>query len=126
MDEDVRKALEHGGVVDITTTGRTSGLARRIEIFFHEFDGDYFITGRPGRKRDWMANMVANPEFTLHLKRGVAADLPATATPITDPDERATILFRILTESWNTTPDQAMSDLPTWVDNAPLVRFSLV
>jgi deazaflavin-dependent oxidoreductase (nitroreductase family) len=125
MDQNVTNALEQGGVVDITTTGRTSGLPRRIEIFFHQFDGDYFITGRPGRKRDWLANMIANPEFTLHLKGGVEADLPATADPITDSGERASILFRILTESWNTTPEQAKSDLPAWLEAAPLIRFSL-
>jgi deazaflavin-dependent oxidoreductase (nitroreductase family) len=125
MEQHIVDALENGGVVDITTSGRTTGLPRRIEIFFHQLDGGYFITGRPGRSRDWLANMVANPEFTLHLKRGVQADLAATATPITDPDERATILFRILTESWNTTPEQAKSDLPAWIEKAPLVRFSL-
>ena len=70
-------------MVDITTIGRTTGLPRRIEIYFHHFDGEYLITGRPGRRRrDWLANMVANPAFTLHLKRGVSADLPATAVEI--------------------------------------------
>ena len=125
MDQNITKALEQGGVVDITTTGRASGLPRRIEIFFHQLGGDYFITGRPGRKRDWLANMIANPEFTLHLKRGVKADLPAIATEITDTRERAEILFRILTESWNTTPEQAKLDVPVWVKAAPLIRFSL-
>ncbi len=126
MEQRIVDALENGGVVDITTSGRTTGLPRRIEIFFHQLDGGYFITGRPGRKRDWLANMAANPEFTLHLKRGVQADLAATATPITDPDERAAILFRILTESWKTTPEQAKSDLPAWIEKAPLIRFSLI
>ena len=125
MDQNITKALEQGGVVDITTIGRASSLPRRIEIFFHQFDGDYFITGRPGRKRDWLANMIANPEFTLHLKKGVSADLPAVATKITNPQERADILFRILTESWNTTPEQAKSGVPVWVKAAPLIRFSL-
>lgn len=126
MDANITKALEKGGVVDITTTGRASGLPRRIEIFFHQLDGDYFITGRPGRKRDWMANLIANPEFTLHLKHGVTADLPAVATEVTDRDERETAIFRILTESWNTSPEQARAGLDTWVEGAPLVRFALV
>ena len=125
VDQNITRALEQGGVVDITTTGRASGLPRRIEIFFHQFDGEYFITGRPGRKRHWLANMVANPEFTLHLKQGLQADLPATAAEIKDQQERAEIMFRILTESWNTDPEQAKSDLPAWIERAPLVRFSL-
>lgn len=126
MDANITKALEKGGVVDITTTGRASGLPRRIEIFFHQLDGDYFITGRPGRKRDWLANMIANPEFTLHLKHGVTADLPAIATEVTDRDERETAIFRMLTESWNSSPEQARAGLDTWVEGAPLVRFTLV
>ena len=126
MDANITKALEKGGVVDITTTGRASGLPRRIEIFFHQLDGDYFITGRPGRKRDWLANLIANPEFTLHLKHGVTADLPAVATEVTDRDERETAIFRILTESWNSSPEQARAGLDTWVEGAPLVRFTLV
>lgn len=125
MEQHIADALENGGVVDITTIGRTTGLPRRIEIFFHQLDGDYFITGRPGHKRDWLANMVAHPEFTLHLKRGVQADLTATAVPITDSKEREAILFRILTESWKTTPEQATADLPVWIERAPLIRFSL-
>ena len=126
MDQHIAEAVQRGGVVDITTIGRTTGLPRRIEIFFHHFDGEYFITGRPGRRRrDWLANMVANPDFTLHLKRGVEADLPATAVEITDPKERARILFRILTESWDSTAEQARTDLPAWVEGSPLIQFSL-
>ena len=125
MEQNIVEPLKQGGVVDITTIGRTTGLPRRIEIYFHHFDGEYFITGRPGRRRDWLANMVANPEFTLHLKRGVSADLSATAVEINDPDARARILFRILTESWDSTPVQAKTDLPTWVEAAPLIQFSL-
>jgi deazaflavin-dependent oxidoreductase (nitroreductase family) len=126
MEQNIVDVLSRGGVVDITTTGRTTGLPRRIEIYFHHFDGEYFITGRPGRRRrDWLANMVTNPNFTLHLKRGVGADLPATAVEVSDPEERARILFRILTESWNTTPEQAQADLPAWVEGAPLIQFSL-
>jgi deazaflavin-dependent oxidoreductase (nitroreductase family) len=126
MEQHIADALKQGGVVDITTIGRTTGLPRRIEIYFHHFDGEYFITGRPGRRRrDWLANMVAKPDFTLHLKRDVSADLPATAVEISDPDARARILFRILTESWDTAPEQAQTDLPAWVEGAPLIQFSL-
>lgn len=125
MEQHIVDALRQGGVVDITTTGRTTGLPRRIEIYFHHFDGEYFITGRPGRRRDWLANMVADPAFTLHLKRGIQADLPATAKEITDPGERAANMFRILTESWNSTAEEATAQLPAWVEAAPLVRFAL-
>lgn len=126
MEQHIADVLKQGGVVDITTIGRTTGLPRRIEIYFHHFDGEYFITGRPGRRRDWLANMVANPAFTLHLKRGIQADLPATAEEINDPGERAAIMFRILTESWNSTAEQAQAQLPSWVEASPLIRFAPV
>ena len=80
MDPQVENALRNGGIAEITTVGRKSGQPRRIEIFFHHFDGEYFLSGRPGFKRDWLANLSANPEFTLHLKRSIEADVPAVAT----------------------------------------------
>ncbi len=92
LDERIKKALEGKEVViDITTTGRRSGTPRRIEIWFHNIDGRIIITGQPG-PRDWLANLIANPEFTLHLKGAVQADLPATARVITDPEERRAIM----------------------------------
>src|SRR6476469_1161261 len=91
MDERIRRALAEGRTIDITTTGRTSGQPRRIDMWFHNLDGTVYITGTPG-KRDWYANMVAHPDFTFHLKEGVTADLPARATPIVDPAARRAIL----------------------------------
>lgn len=98
MDPSIEQAVERGGLADITTTGRKSGQPRRIEIVFHSLDGDHYITGSPGRKRDWLANLGTNPEFTLHLKQGVQADVPATAEVLTDPDDREAALRRILLE----------------------------
>ena len=126
MDDQTNAALEAGGIADITTIGAKSGQPRRIEIVFHHFDGEYFITGKPGFKRDWLANMKANPGFTLHLKRGVEEDLAVTATPITDPDTRAKVLYRILTESWGNEPAKADHILDRWVSQAPLVSLQLV
>ena len=126
MDTTTQSALDRGGVIDITTVGAKSGTPRRIEIVFHHFDGSYYITGEPGFKRDWLANLKANPRFTVHLKRGLAADIPAEAEEITDEDERARVLYRILTESWDDEPAKAEHILPRWVAGAPLVRFTVV
>jgi deazaflavin-dependent oxidoreductase (nitroreductase family) len=125
MDKTVKNALDGGGVVDITTVGARSGRNHRIEIVFHHFDGSYYITGKPGIKRDWLANMNANPEFTVHLKRGLTADVSAAAEEITNEDERAKVLYRILTESWDNEPAKADHILPRWVKDAPLVQFTI-
>lgn len=125
MDAAIQSALEMGGVIDITTVGAKSGKHHRIEIVFHHLDGSYYITGRPGIKRDWLANMNANPEFTVHLKRGLTADVSAAAEEITNEDDRAKVLYRILTESWDNEPAKADHILPRWVKEAPLVQFTI-
>ncbi|MDF2759215.1 MAG: nitroreductase family deazaflavin-dependent oxidoreductase [Thermomicrobiales bacterium] len=118
MDERVRQALASDRTIDITTTGRISGLPRRIETWFYRVDDQIYLTGSPGR-RDWYANLLANPDFTFHLKQSVAADLPARATPITDPAERRAIVKRILSDLGGT------QDLEAWLAGSPLmlVRF---
>jgi deazaflavin-dependent oxidoreductase (nitroreductase family) len=80
MNKAVKQALERDRTIDITTRGRTTGQPRRTEIWFHNLDGHLYITGTPGR-RDWYANLLANPEFTFHLKQRVQVDLSARATP---------------------------------------------
>jgi deazaflavin-dependent oxidoreductase (nitroreductase family) len=92
----IQAALEKGHTIDITTTGRRSGEPRRIEIVFHNIDGRIFISGTPyPKKRSWLANLEANPNFTFHLKGRVRADLPATARVIDDEDERRAVLPHI-------------------------------
>ena len=125
MDKGVRAALDRGGIIDITTVGAKSGADRRIEIVFHQFDGNCYITGKPGFPRDWLANLKANPTFTIHLKGDVKADVPAKAQEITDDEQRGKVLYRILTESWGNEPAEADHILPRWVAEAPLVEFSI-
>ena len=125
MDIAVKNALDSGGVIDITTLGARSGTQHRIEINFHHLDGSYYITGQPGRRRDWLANMKVNPKFTVHLKRGLTADVSAEAEEITNQDQRAKVLYRILTESWGNEPAKAEHTLPRWVKGAPLVEFTI-
>jgi len=124
MDEATAAAIARGGVIDITTTGRRSGLPRRTEIYFHTFDGEHYITGSPGRDRDWLANMTTNNHFVIHLKREVLADLGALATVITDPEVRREIMLRAMTESWNF-DETRVTEIDEWVAGAPLVRFTV-
>ncbi|MCY3718362.1 MAG: nitroreductase/quinone reductase family protein [Anaerolineaceae bacterium] len=91
MDAAIRQALASDLTIDITTTGRRSGRPRRLEIWFHEFEGRWYITGSPGT-RDWHANMLANPQFTFHLKESLQADLAARAIPVRDEVERRRVL----------------------------------
>ncbi len=97
MDDQVRDALARDKTIDITTTGRKSGRSQKTEIWFMYIDGRVFITGSPGR-RDWYANLVANPRFTFHLKESARADLPARAAPVTNPEERRRVMSAPETE----------------------------
>ena len=117
--------IDESGVIDITTTGAKSGRERRIEINFIQLDGRYFITGRPGRKRDWQANLRANPDFTVHLKGDDPSDIATRARLITDENERSQILYRILVEGWGNEPEKAEHILSRWVESAPLIEFTL-
>lgn len=115
MDEEARQALARDRTIDITTIGRASGQPRRIEMAFHNLDGVIYITGTPG-KRDWYANLLAQPAFTFHLKESAAADLAARATPIADQETRRAIMTRILGNLGRS------GDLDAWMAGSPLVR----
>jgi deazaflavin-dependent oxidoreductase (nitroreductase family) len=91
VDDAVRAALATDVVVDITTTGRRSGRPRRIEIWMIEVGDRWFITGTPGR-RDWLANLRAEPRLTVHLKQSGAADLAARAAEVVDEPTRREVL----------------------------------
>lgn len=123
MESAVKEAMDRGGIADITTIGRKTGEERRIEIYFHQFDGAYYLTGKPGRPRDWNANIIANPEFTIHLKKGVTADVEVVGEPEPDREERAQILRRALVESWGSEPEKAEASLHKWVSTSPFIRF---
>jgi deazaflavin-dependent oxidoreductase (nitroreductase family) len=94
MDAEARAALARDRTIDITTTGRRSGLPRRIETWFYNVDGRIYLSGSPGR-RDWYANLQADPRLVFHLKESVRADLPARARPITDAEERRRVVTGI-------------------------------
>jgi hypothetical protein len=95
MDDAVREALARGGLIQITTRGRRTGAARRVELAFHNIDGRIYLSGRPGWPRSWLANLKADPRFTFHLIRGMRADLPARARVIIDREEREQVIAPI-------------------------------
>ena len=125
MDTATEAALAKGGIVDITTTGRQSGQAHRLEIYLHNFDGQLWLTGKPGFPRDWVANLRVDPRLTLHLKRGVTADLAAQGTVINEPEEKAPVILRARVESWGADPEEAKADIDRWATSSPLVRVDL-
>lgn len=118
MNDDVKRALETDLTIDITTTGRKSGVQRLTEIWFHNLDGRIYITGLPG-KRDWYANLRANPRLTFHIKQSAKADIPATSRVVDDPEERRSVLKGIIDKLGGD------RDLDSWTEASPLVEVTL-
>ncbi len=102
--------------IDFTTTGRRSGRPARIEIWWFHVDDRFIITGTPGR-RDWLANVKADP---CGIVQGPLGDHPGTAVEITDPDFRR----RVFTDpeiGWYRT----QSELERLVAEAPMIEIVL-
>lgn len=100
--------------VDLTTTGRKTGEARRIEIWWFRVDGHFYITGTTGR-RDWLANLRAEPRATVHVG---AEEFGVIAIEVDDPGERRRVLAdRQL--AWYSSQEQ----LEGLIADAPMVRL---
>jgi deazaflavin-dependent oxidoreductase (nitroreductase family) len=134
MDERAQHALAitpaspaSARTVDISTTGARTGLTRRIEIWFYRVDGEIYLTTQPAR-RSWYANLLAHPNFTIHLKNGVHADLAAKAEPVLDRDERRRIFTAIVDDlnqplhrEYLSQPVEPVED---WVTGSPLMHVT--
>ena len=73
MDDEALAKLDYAY---LTTTGRSSGQPREIEIWFALIDGRaYFLAGSRERAH-WVRNLLADPQVTLRIGdrswRGVA------------------------------------------------------
>lgn len=102
---DLLESLRSDFFIRFTTVGRRSGLPRTSETTF-VWDGkaSFVISGYPG-KRDWIANMTADPNVTLHtVERGIYYDIPARAEVLTSREERTEPLIAFL-ERWANRPE---------------------
>lgn len=109
--------LSRHRTIDLTTIGRKTGKPRRIEIWWFHVDGRFVITGTPGR-RDWLANIRANPNVTIHV---AGRDLPARAMQVSDPDQRKAV-FMDSSTSWYST----QAELDRLVATSPMVEITFV
>jgi len=110
-------ALASHQTIDITTLGRRTGRPRRIEIWWFRVDDRFVITGTPG-KRDWLANLKANPRLIVHVG---GRDLESTASPVDDVVFRRRVFTRPQT-SWYTRE----AELDHLVATAPMVEIHFV
>lgn len=115
MDLD-RDSLASHQTINMTTIGRRTGKPRRIEIWWFKVDGRFIITGTPG-KRDWLANLKADPRLTIRVN---GHDIEATATPVADHSFRRRVFTRPQT-SWYA----SQAELDHLVATAPMMEIHL-
>ncbi len=114
MNASTRATLAATRTVDLSTTGRRTGRTSRIEIWWFHVDNRFVITGTPG-KRDWLANVLADPRVTIHAH---GLDHPATARVIDDHGFRR----RVFTDpeiGWYRT----QAELDRLVADAPMIEI---
>jgi deazaflavin-dependent oxidoreductase (nitroreductase family) len=72
----------------LTTTGRKTGLARQIEIWFVAAGGTLYILAEHGLRAQWVKNIVHDPRVRIRLGSREAPELTATARAL-DPRQDA-------------------------------------
>ena len=124
--DQIQAALQTDSVIDIVTTGARSGLQRTTEIWFTNVSGRIIICGTPGGTggsgprvpRDWLANLMANPEFIFRLKESVQTELTALALPVLEAGERRALMSAPETH-WYRDQVDSVDDL---VRHSPIVE----
>src|SRR4051794_17583538 len=65
----------------LTTTGRTSGVPREIEIWFVEHEGRHYLVSERREESNWVKNLRQDPRvrFSVGTRDARGAEVPATA-----------------------------------------------
>lgn len=71
----------------LTTTGRSSGQPRRIEIWFVDHDGCHYVVAERKHEAQWVKNLVADAKVSFSVGTGanptaVLTETPALARPL--------------------------------------------
>ena len=105
----------------LTTTGRTTGNAHTIEIWFALDPDDptrLAMMAGGGRKSDWVRNLAQNPDVTIKLGTLL---FPATARIVAPDESDDALIRRLLVEKYRS-PSQPLDD---WGRNSLPVLFTL-
>jgi deazaflavin-dependent oxidoreductase (nitroreductase family) len=113
----VRCALDSSRTVTITTTGRRTGQPRTVSVWLQRVDGRIYLSGLPG-KRDWVANLKADPRFTVGFREHSGLRASARAWPVDDAGERRRVLTAI-------GRPEGIRDVEALISGSPLVEFTI-
>jgi len=59
--------VEEADFLYLTTTGRRSGVAREIEIWFTRVHARYYVIAQPGERAHWGRNIQAEPRVRVRV-----------------------------------------------------------
>ena len=102
----------------LTTTGRVTGRAHRIEIWFGLYGATVYLLAGGGRRADWVRNLLADASVSLELAGRRHA---GTARVVVDHEEQArarSLLFEKCTPRYS-------GSLDKWRDAALPVAIDL-
>jgi deazaflavin-dependent oxidoreductase (nitroreductase family) len=103
----------------LTTTGRKTGLAREIEIWFVDHAGRFYVLAEHFHRARWVGNILANPRVRVRL---AGREFTATARALDDRQDAAlySLAQRLAREKYGwgdglpveITPDSISDDSP--------------
>lgn len=102
----------------LTTTGRTTGAAHRIEIWFALQDETVYLLSGGGDRSDWVRNLLASPDVILELADRKRTTRARVIEPGGDEDPLARrLLYEKYTARGNTSLSEwAATSLPIAID----------
>jgi hypothetical protein len=118
MDDRIRRALSRGHLIDLTTTGRQTGQARRIELVFHAIDGPRATSAACPDSPQLAGQCEGQPGRDLPPE-GADSGRPAGHRPrITEPAERRRIMERVAA-NWG------RNDVDVMMTSSPLIEVEI-
>jgi deazaflavin-dependent oxidoreductase (nitroreductase family) len=104
LPPELQRILRESFYIRVTMKRRRSGTPRTVELTYVWNGGDKVVlSGYPG-KRDWVANMAADPEVSVHtVEFEPSYDIPARARVVRDRVERLPHLVAYI-EHWSARP----------------------
>jgi deazaflavin-dependent oxidoreductase (nitroreductase family) len=91
---DASLAAEH--YCYLTTTGRSSGEPREIEIWFGLEDSTLFLLSGMGERSNWVRNLIADPAVAVRI---AGQRFEGKARVVEDPEEDA-LARRLILEKY--------------------------
>ena len=100
----------------LTTTGRTSGEPRTIEIWFGAEGKSLYLLADGREQSHWVQNLLKQPSATVKI---ADIEFPITARLVTDPNEDALARRLLLAKYHGNLAEWGRTALPVALDATP-------